>query len=510
MAVFNSHSLGGYDENLHSFPGLSSTVANDVRNHSVISVLGAKFNIVKDKYMWCYSYVKNRYIGALLPMFECNDYLQIGDPIHDTEGNQISIITYRHKQYYALSGIGYESLDVSLNGIGIHHHILEEGKAVYGKVQRDYTAIKELAKEMNYIGSGPIVEYHIWIGASICQITAVDENGKEVMRVRIKKGAVLQIPNMIRVQLGKNDNENLFSAISALLNSGGGTIEVHIPDCRRIHYSLMKRLEYLREWISIHDHIDIVDGNQCCYIHVYSSNKELKFPSTRKTNLIIRTMTSSVQMNHHSAMEFLNYLSEIGGRSPKPELPEYDHQDGVEDEDLIERLAEDLFNRASLQANESFNFTRSVNVKVTSISGKQLRTRLKQQLPSTVASFANTDGGYLFIGLDGKTNKVIGFNAGKEYIDMISHEIEKRIRGLHVVHFCEKKEDIKYGYRFIKVYTPGSENSSTYVCAIKVERCCCAVFTNFPEAWYVENGDIKRYTPDEWISCIGINGTKTN
>ncbi|AOP31870.1 schlafen [Volepox virus] len=507
MAVFNSHFLGGYDENLHSFPGLSSTVANDVRNHSSISVYKAKFNIVKDKYMWCYSYVKNRYIGALLPMFECNEYLQIGDPIYDTEGKQISIVTYRHKQYYALSGIGYESLDVSLDGIGIHHHILEEGKAVYGSVQRDYDAIKELAKEMKYIESGPIVDYHIWIGESICQITAVDENRKEVMRVRFKKGAVLQIPNTIRLLLGKNDNENLFSAVSALLNSGGGTIEVRIPECRRMHYTVMKRLEDMREWISIHDHIEIVDGNECCYVHVYSSNREQhRFPSTRKTNLFIRTMTSSIQMNYHSAMEFLTYLSETGGRSPKPELSEHYHQDKdvIEDEHSIERLADELFNRASLQLNETFNFTRSVNVKVTASSGKQLRTRLKQQLPSTVASFANTDGGYLFIGLDGKTNKVIGFNASQEYIDMIGYEIEKRIKRLHVVHFCEKKEDIKYACKFIKVYRPDDENTSTYVCAIKVERCCCAVFTDFPESWYIENSDIKRYTPEEWISSIEL------
>ncbi|AKJ93809.1 schlafen [Raccoonpox virus] len=504
MAVFKPHSLGGYDENLHSFPGLSSTVANDVRNHSSIVVFGAKYDIIKDKYIWCFSYVKNRYIGALLPMFECKDHLQIGDPIYDTEGSQISIVTYRHKQYYALSGIGYESLDLSLDGIGVHHHILEEGKAVYGKIQRDYTAIKELAKEMNSIEAGPIVDYHIWIGESICQITAVDENGKEVMRVRFKKGAVLQIPNTIRVQLGQNDNENLFSAISALLNSGGGVIEVTIPECDNPQYTLMKRIVAIREWIHVHDHIDIIDRNERCYMRVYACNEKYRFPSTRKTNLYIRTMISSIQINYYAAMNFLCELKETGGRSPRL-IPKIEYRDQVEDEGLIEILADELFSRASLQANESFNFTRSTNVKVTSISGKQLRTRLRQQLPSTIASFANTEGGFLFIGLDGNTRKVIGFDAGQEYLDIIGREIEKRVKRLHVVHFCEKKEDIKYAYRFIKVYKPGDENTSTYVCAIKVERFCCAVFTDYPESWYIENGDIKRYTPDEWASIYEIN-----
>ncbi|WXH59422.1 24.6k hypothetical protein [Modified Vaccinia Ankara virus] len=56
----------------------------------MMSVYNNKYDIVKDKYMWCYSQVNKRYIGALLPMFECNEYLQIGDPIHDQEGNHIS------------------------------------------------------------------------------------------------------------------------------------------------------------------------------------------------------------------------------------------------------------------------------------------------------------------------------------------------------------------------------------------------------------------------------------
>ncbi|AUL80353.1 HSPV180a [Vaccinia virus] len=83
MALFYAHALGRYDENLHAFPGISSTVANEVGKYTVVLVYNNKYDIVKDKYMWCYSQVNKRYIGAVLPMFECNEYLQIGDPIHD-------------------------------------------------------------------------------------------------------------------------------------------------------------------------------------------------------------------------------------------------------------------------------------------------------------------------------------------------------------------------------------------------------------------------------------------
>ncbi|QEQ49736.1 Schlafen [Orthopoxvirus akhmetapox] len=502
MAMFYAHALGGYDENLHAFPGISSTVANDVRKYSVVSVYNNKYDIVKDKYMWCYSQVNKRYIGALLPMFECNEYLQIGVPIHDQEGNQISIITYRHKNYYALSGIGYESLDLCLEGVGIHHHTLEEGNAVYGRVQHDYSIIKDIAKEMNSVIPGPIIDYHVWIGDCICQVTAVDVHGKEIMRMRFKKGAVLQIPNLVKVKLGENDTENLSTTISALLNSGGGTIEVTSQE-DQVKHVLMKRLESIRRMRSVaYDHFDIVNGKECCYIHMYSSNQN-GMPSTVKTNLYMKTMSACIQMDSITALSYLDDLKESGGRCP-PELPDIDYEDDedIEDETTNARLAEEFFNRSELLLGEGFNFNRSINVKVTSISAKNLKPRIKQQLPSIISSFANTDGGYLFIGLDGKSNKVIGFTVGHDYLKLIENEIEKRIRRLHVVHFCEKKEDIKYACRFIKVYKPGEDTTSTYVCAIKVERCCCAVFADWPESWYMDTSGIKKYSPDEWVSSI--------
>ncbi|QED21131.1 Schlafen-like virulence protein [Borealpox virus] len=502
MARFYAHSLGGYDENLHAFPGLSSTVANDVRKYSVVSVYNTKYHIVKDKYMWCYSYVENRYIGALLPVFECDEYLQIGSPIHDEEGNQISIVTYRHKKYYALSGIGYESLDLCLEGVGIHHHALEAGNAVYGKVQHDYSTIKDIAKEMNSASPGPIIDYHVWVGDCLCQVTAVDVHGKEIMRIRFKRGAMLPIPNLVKFTFGENDTENLSSAISALLNSGGGIIEVTIQKGQS-DYSLMKHLESIRRIWSVSDHINITNGKKHCYLHMYSPIKN-RIPSTVKTNLYMRSMTSCIQMDPITALSYLDELKELGGRCPRPELTDDARRDGVEDETSIELLAEKLFNSSRLQADEEFNFTRSTNVKFTSISAKHLKTRIKQQIPSTISSFANTDGGYFFIGLDIKTHKVIGFTVGQDYLKLIENEIEKRIKRLHVVHFCEKKEDIKYACRFIKVYKPGEETTSTYVCAIKVERCCCAVFADWPESWYIDenSGDIKKYSPDEWVSSI--------
>ncbi|AEY75134.1 hypothetical protein VAC_DPP21_196 [Vaccinia virus] len=259
----------------------------------------------------------------------------------------------------------------------------------------------------------------------------------------------------------------------------------------------MKRLETIRHmWSVVYDHFNIVNGKECCYVHTHLSNQNL-IPSTVKTNLYMKTMGSCIQME---ALEYLSELKESGGWSPRPEMQEFEYPDGVEDTESIERLAEEFFNRSELQAGESVKFGNSINVKHTSVSAKQLRTRIRQQLPSILSSF--TKGGYLFIGVDNNTHKVIGFTVGHDYLRLVENDIEKHIKRLCVVYFCEKKEDIKYTCRFIKVYKPGDETTSTYVCAIKVERCCCAVFADWPESWYMDTNGINKYSPDEWVSHI--------
>ncbi|SPN68042.1 CPXV197 protein [Cowpox virus] len=265
----------------------------------------------------------------------------------------------------------------------------------------------------------------------------------------------------------------------------------------------MKRLESIRHlWSVVYDHFDVVNGKERCYVHMHSSNQSPML-STVKTNLYMKTMGACLQMDSMEALEYLSELKESGGRSPRPELQKFEYPDGVEDAGSIERLAEEFFSRSELQAGESVKFGNSINVKNTSVSSKQLRTRIRQQLPSILSSFANTDGGYLFIGVDNNTHKVVGFTVGQDYLKLVESDIEKYIKRLRVVHFCEKKEDIKYACRFIKVYKPGEETTSTYVCAIKVERCCCAVFADWPESWYMDtSGSMKKYSPDEWVSHI--------
>ncbi|KAL1764284.1 schlafen family member 12-like, partial [Sigmodon hispidus] len=84
--------------------------------------------------------------------------------------------------------------------------------------------------------------------------------------------------------------------------------------------------------------------------------------------------------------------------------------DGEPEEDVkhkvhVKKRVVAFFDKTTLTDMAEFDFSESKNVEYKSFKTDKLIQRVKEVLPRTVSAFANTDGGYLFIGLDGKTIK---------------------------------------------------------------------------------------------------------
>lgn len=304
--------------------------------------------------------------------------------------------------------------------------------------------------------------------------------------------------------LRKRQNESLSQAVCALLNSGGGVIKVKMEN---------ENYSYLRDGLGldleaslckympfIQTHLDFMERGGYFYISVKPWSLDVFGLSigTLRTNLYVRSMSSSVQMSADGAVEFLQHLEEIGGRPRvRPQLPARRSCPGVEGDELLEDLAVAFFSKTEIQYEENFHFTRSKYVDVKLLSVKQLRKCIREVIPQTVSAFANTDGGYLFIGLDGKNQQVVGFEAKKSDLVHLESEIEKCVQQLPVTHFCEEKGNIKNTCKFIEVHKSGAVCS--YVCALRVDRFCCAVFAGEPESWHVEDSCMKSFTAEEWV-----------
>ncbi|XP_041521641.1 schlafen family member 12-like [Microtus oregoni] len=305
----------------------------------------------------------------------------------------------------------------------------------------------------------------------------------------------------------KWENENISRAVCALLNSGGGMIKAKNENENfslprdglglDLEASLCKCLSFVGR------HLDFMTRGG--YLNIYMkawSMDVFGLPFyTLRPNLYIRSFSFSIEVNAAAALKFLQDLVEVGGRScVRPELPASRACPGVEEESDLEDLAAAVFNKTQFQHQEDFPFTRSTHVEVTLLSVKQLRKCIKELIPRNVSALANTNGGYLFIGLDRNNQQIIGFEAEKSDLVHLESEIEKCIRQLPVTHFCEEQEKIKYTCKFIPVFRQGAVCS--YVCALRVEKFCCAVFAAEPESWHVEDSCVKKFTTEEWVKSL--------
>ncbi|XP_052050430.1 ribonuclease SLFN12-like isoform X2 [Apodemus sylvaticus] len=291
-------------------------------------------------------------------------------------------------------------------------------------------------------------------------------------------------------QQRRREAKNILQSVCALLNSGGGVVKAHIKNenysftrdgiGRDLEDSLLGVLQLPHKYLDVMQHKDYF----FTFVKPWKPNHKGPGITTLKTNLYQRSISSSDELTLAAALQFLR---------SRPSSP----GENVHNELLNKCLA--LFNRDWLAYEETFCFTKSIHAEVKLTPKEKIfpKKEILEILPQTISAFANTDGGYLFIGLDGKTQKIIGFKAEESDLMLLESEIEKCIRQLPVTHFCEEKENIKYTCKFIEVHKSGAVCS--YVCALRVERFCCAVFAAEPESWHVEDSCVKRFTTEEWV-----------
>ncbi|XP_021562794.1 schlafen family member 12 [Carlito syrichta] len=307
-------------------------------------------------------------------------------------------------------------------------------------------------------------------------------------------------------QMRKKQNENVLRAVCALLNSGGGVIraEIENENYNYIEDGIGEDLE--RSFSNIlpfvHDYLDFIqEKNEFLFFVKSWSLKACHSPVlTLNTNLRKRSLTSTVVMNDIAALEFLKDLKETRGRSYlRPELSAKPPCLDEKEESDMEALAADFFNRTKLDYKEKVTFTESTHIEFKDFSTAKLLQRIKEYLPKYVSALANTDGGYLFIGIN-KDKEIIGFKAEESDLIQLEAEMQNCIRKLPICHFCPEEEEIHYSCKFLGVYA--KESLCGYVCGLKVERFCCAVFMRDPDSWHVKGNRVTQFTSEKWVKLM--------
>ncbi|XP_054022949.1 schlafen family member 11-like [Dryobates pubescens] len=161
--------------------------------------------------------------------------------------------------------------------------------------------------------------------------------------------------------------------------------------------------------------------------------------------------------------------------------------------DLIE-----LYNRGQLHHGEKLPFTESRYVAFKHYSTDNFLTRVREVLPQYIAGFANTDGGYLWIGVD-DDGRVQGFSCDDEE----QRELEVLIESIHckltAFHMCQMRDRccIDYHHKLFPVCGADGERCG-HVCAVIVQPCRCVLFAEAPDSWVVEDNKISRLEAKKW------------
>jgi hypothetical protein len=160
-----------------------------------------------------------------------------------------------------------------------------------------------------------------------------------------------------------------------------------------------------------------------------------------------------------------------------------------------------IFQKDHLEYGDILRFPESQSIEFKQFSTKRIQEYVKSIIPEYISAFANTGGGYLFIGVDDKSKKVLGCPKDIVDPDSLQKVIKEAISKLPIFHFCSSKPRVTYRTKVIDVFLMGKLHS--YLCVIKVDPFCCVVFQKAPISWMVEKKKgVYNLTLEKWIGMM--------
>ncbi|KAG8520174.1 Protein SLFN14, partial [Galemys pyrenaicus] len=312
--------------------------------------------------------------------------------------------------------------------------------------------------------------------------------------------------------LKRSENSKIIQATCALLNSGGGVIKAEINDkaysyrCHGLGQDLETSFQKLLPWGS-QKYLDYMQNGHYLLIFVKSWTPDvLSLPlriCSLRSNLYQRAVTSAINLDASSALELLREKQSRAQRGisrVKALAPQKVLHGGIQEEEGMRTSAAEFFKRDRLTYKEKLNFTESTHVEFKRFTTKKIVPRIKEMLPHYISAFANTDGGYLIIGVDDKSKEVFGCKKEKVNPDLLKNVIENCIEKLPTFHFCCERPKVNFTTKILNVYQ--KDVLYGYVCMVQVEPFCCVVFTEAPDSWFMKDGAVSKLMAEQWVAMM--------
>lgn len=312
--------------------------------------------------------------------------------------------------------------------------------------------------------------------------------------------------------LKRTENSKIIQATCALLNSGGGVIKAEIHDktysycCHGLGLDLETSFQKLLPSGS-QRYLDYMQQGHDLLIFVKAWSPDVfSFPlkiCSLRSNLYQRAVTSTINLSASSALELLRekqFRAQRGRSRVKGTHPQKVLDRHIQEEEDMRMSASEIFKKDRLMYREKLNFTESTHVEFKRFTTRKIVPRIREMLPHYVSAFANTQGGYLIIGVDDKSKEVFGCKTEKVNPDLFKKEIENCIEKLPTFHFCCEKPKVNFTTKILNVYQ--KDVLYGYVCAVQVEPFCCVVFSEAPDSWIMRDNCVTRLTAEHWVAMM--------
>ncbi|NXQ93209.1 SLN11 protein, partial [Sagittarius serpentarius] len=322
----------------------------------------------------------------------------------------------------------------------------------------------------------------------------------------------------------KRQRKELSIAVCALLNSGGGVVRMESEDknyCFQEHGIGLDIEQSLRDcingsetseyftWMQQQSHLLLFVKTWSCGSPEQKSAGTKPRMCSLSTGLSCRSFTTVVLMTSSDAARFLRGKESCAkchdetGPSAKKALMSFNG--GAKETSLnteernIQDAAARFLKRDKLMVGEVLDFTETTHIEFKNFSTENILEYIRKTLPNYVSAFANTQGGYLFFGVN-DSSEVIGSH-GKVGKDALEKTVADTIGSMPVHHFCGSQAGVQFKTYILSVYDK-AEGLQGYVCAVRVEPFCCAVFRDNPESWMVMGDTIKRLSVRKWSELM--------
>ena len=283
--------------------------------------------------------------------------------------------------------------------------------------------------------------------------------------------------------------KEIISAVCALFNSGGGTLELQFDSATpKQHKDACIRM---------------IDQRVVGMVGITTATSHLKFDvNPREIILHIQEASKLVSINYNLYLPCESQVVAVSTIEPTEEIKRIVQRKVVEGKSVQIGSHRKVFLKGQKTNLQEGSNVEMKSLKAVSSKRVTLADRIvgkSNKLSSYISAFANHSGGHIYYGVNHQ-GIVDGEEMTEKEKDEIIKKVTKTINNMVWTHDFGQPQRGKHWDIFFEPVVDANSNPipSTFVIIISVPPCLGGVFTEEPESYYIVEGKVRKLNLRDW------------